>query len=630
MGAEMTKINPSDEVQTNQFKAETQKLLNILIHSLYTDQEVFLRELISNASDALTRLNFEMLTKRDVLDPEADLAIWIKCDEEKNTITIRDSGIGLNAEEASANLGTIAHSGVRAFLDAAEHEKDNISELIGQFGVGFYSAFMVAESIQVQSRSYRPEENAILWTSSGMETYTIEPGEKPDRGTEISIQLKEEAADFCKEYRLREIIRKHSDYIPFPIYIGESQEQINQQTALWRQQPRDIEDNQYKEFYRQLTLDVEEPITQLHLAIDAPVQFYATLFVPSSPERNAFSLRKQDGLKLYARKVLIQEYCQDLLPGYFRFFQGVVDSEDLPLNVSRESVQSSQLMSQLKKLITSKIIDHLEKFSIDNPETYFRFWETYGQFIKEGIATGMENAEALYPLLRFHSTSDIKDWLSLDGYVESMIDGQDKIYFIMGDDAGSIMNSPHLEIFKNQGINTLLLTESMDPFMLIRLNKYKEYALVNVSRAEPELDSSQETKDNDLDDAADVEAISNDLVTRFRKQLGEKVADVRASRRLVESPARLVDQDDAIPQELQKAYHLFDKEFETPQKILEVNLQHPLLMELGKTEEAHPISGLIIDQIYEDALLIEGLHPDPASMIQRIQQLMEAAITTNQ
>ena len=621
----MTQQNLSDNIHTNQFKAETQRLLEILIHSLYTDREVFLRELISNASDALTRFNFENLTNHDIVDPESELAIWITCDEENNIITVRDSGIGLNSEEAAANLGTIAHSGVRAFLEAVEEEGSNISELIGQFGVGFYSAFMVADNIKVLSRSFRPEENAILWASSGMETYTIEPGEKTDRGTEIIIQLKEDATDFCKEFRLQEIVRKHSDYIPFPIYIGENQEQVNQQTALWRQQPRDVEDGQYKDFYRQLTLDIEEPITQIHLAIDAPVQFYATLFIPTSPERNVFSLRKQDGLKLYARKVLIQEYCQDLLPGFFRFIQGVVDSEDLPLNVSRESVQSNPLILKLRKLITSKIIDHLDKLSKDDPEIYSRFWETYGNFIKEGIATGMENADSLYPLLRFHSSASPNDWLSLDAYIETMKDDQEYIYFILGDDVGSIINSPHLEIFNKQGLNTLLLTDPMDPFMLIRLNKYKEHELANVSKTEPETGSSQESEDNNTEEETD--SLTNDLITRFKEQLGDKVADVRATRRLVESPARLVDQDDAIPQELQKAYHLFDKEFIVPQKILEINLHHPLLVELRKAGEQHTVSNLVIEQIFEDALLIEGLHPDPANMIQRIQQLMEAAIT---
>jgi molecular chaperone HtpG len=628
MGEEMTQKDPSDNTHTNQFKAETQRLLEILIHSLYTDREVFLRELISNASDALTRLNFETLTNRDVVDPETELAIWINYDEENNTISVRDSGIGLNSVEAATNLGTIAHSGVRSFLEAVEEESANISELIGQFGVGFYSAFMVAENIQVLSRSYRPEDNAIAWSSSGMETYTIEPGEKTNRGTEIIIKLKDDAVDFCKEFRLRDIIKKHSDYIPFPIYIGENQEQVNQQTALWRQQPRDVEDSQYKDFYRQLTLDIEEPLAHIHLAIDAPVQFYATLFIPTSPERNAFSLRKQDGLKLYARKVLIQEYNQDLLPGFFRFIQGVVDSEDLPLNVSRESIQSNQLIAQLRKLITSKIIEFLKKLSKDDPDMYSQFWETYGHFVKEGIATGMENAESLYPLLRFHSTADQNNWLSLDEYIEAMKEDQNKIYFILGDDAGSIINSPHLEIFKNQGLNTLLLTDPMDPFMLIRLNKYEDFELANVSSAEPETGASQETEEKHPEEETD--DLTNNLIERFKENLGDKVADVRTTTRLVESPARLVDQDDAIPQELQKAYHLFDKEFEAPQKILEINLQHPLLVELRKAGDETMVNNLIIEQIFEDALLIEGLHPDPAKMIQRIQQLMEAAITKDQ
>jgi len=347
-------MSSNDPVQMNQpvaFKAETRQLLNILIHSLYTEREVFLRELISNASDALTRINYEMLTQHDVLDPAAELGIWISSDPEKRTLTIRDTGIGMTADEMVENLGTIAHSGARAFLDAAEHStgETKLSDIIGQFGVGFYSAFMVADSIRVISRSFRPDAEGIVWTSTGNDTYTLEAAEKAERGTEIVIQLKEDAAEFAQEYRLRQIVKKHSDYIPFPIYLGEKNEQANQQSALWRQQPRQVDAKAHEEFYKQMTLDSNPPLAYAHMATDAPVQMYAVLYIPSNPERNIFALRKQDGLKLYARKILILEYCNDLLPEYFRFVQGVVDSEDLPLNVSRESVQSNRVMSQLKK-----------------------------------------------------------------------------------------------------------------------------------------------------------------------------------------------------------------------------------------------------------------------------------------
>ena len=319
------------------FKAETRQLLDILIHSLYTEREIFLRELISNASDALTRVNYEMLTNRDVLDPDVELAIHISADVNNHTLTISDTGIGMTADELRDNLGTIAHSGARAFASAMQQGAKSISDIIGQFGVGFYSAFMVAKSIRVTSRSYMPGAQAAAWICTGEDTYTIESADKPSRGTTIILELKDDASEFEQEHRLQEIIRKHSAFISFPIYLGEETEQINRQCALWRQPPRQVEKKDYVDFYQQLTLDFNPPLTYTHLSVDAPVQMYAILFVPDNPERGIFSLRKDDGLKLFSRKILIQEYCKDLLPNYFRFIQGVVDTEDLPLNVSRES-----------------------------------------------------------------------------------------------------------------------------------------------------------------------------------------------------------------------------------------------------------------------------------------------------
>jgi molecular chaperone HtpG len=610
------------------FKAETRQLLNILIHSLYTEREVFLRELISNASDALTRINYEMLTQHDVLDPAAELAIWISSDSEKRTLTIRDTGIGMTADEMVENLGTIAHSGARAFLDAAEHSngETKLSDIIGQFGVGFYSAFMVADSIRVISRSFRPEAEGIVWTSTGNDTYTLEAAEKAERGTEIVIQLKEDAAEFAQEYRLRQIVKKHSDYIPFPIYLGEKNEQANQQSALWRQQPRQVDAKAHEEFYKQMTLDPEPPLTYAHMATDAPVQMYAVLYVPSSPERNIFALRKQDGLKLYARKILIQEYCNDLLPEYFRFVQGVVDSEDLPLNVSRESVQSNRVMAQLKKLVTNKVVDTLKTLGKDKPEEYEKFWKAYGRAVKEGLASDADQSDALVPLVRFHTVKQPQKWLSLEDYVLGMKEGQKKIYYILGDDERSVLHSPHLEAFRHQEFDVLVMTDPLDPFMLLRLHKFQEFELSNVASEAPVKPDQAEDAAKTEDEKKLDEAAVQTVIDLFKAQLGERISEVRTTDRLVESPARLTDPEGTLNPELQRVYRLLNKEYEVPQKVLELNPKHAIIQRLAGLAPESPVKEMIIEQVYENALLIEGLHPDPASMIERIQKLMEKAL----
>lgn len=624
-------MSSNEPVQMNQpvaFKAETRQLLNILIHSLYTEREVFLRELISNASDALTRINYEMLTQHDVLDPAAELGIWISSDTEKRTLTIRDTGIGMTADEMVENLGTIAHSGARAFLDAAEHSngETKLSDIIGQFGVGFYSAFMVADSIRVISRSFRPEAEGIVWASTGNDTYTLEAAEKAERGTEIVIQLKEDAAEFAQEYRLRQIVKKHSDYIPFPIYLGEKNEQANQQSALWRQQPRQVDAKAHEEFYKQMTLDPEPPLTYAHMATDAPVQMYAVLYVPSNPERNIFALRKQDGLKLYARKILIQEYCSDLLPEYLRFVQGVVDSEDLPLNVSRESVQSNRVMMQLKKLVTSKVVDTLKTLGKDKPEDYEKFWKAYGRAVKEGLASDAEQSDALVPLVRFHSVKQPQKWLSLEDYVLGMKEGQKKIYYILGDDERSVLHSPHLEAFRHQEFDVLVMTDPLDPFMLLRLHQFQDFELTNVASEAPVKPEQAEDDAQTEDEKKLDEAEAKTVIDMFKAQLGDRISEVRTTDRLVESPARLTDPEGTLNPELQRVYRLLNKEYEVPQKVLELNPKHAIIQRLAALDPESPVKALIIEQVYENALLIEGLHPDPASMIERIQKLMEKAL----
>ena len=410
--SEFVQSNPAAPANPIPFKAETRQLLEILIHSLYTNREIFLRELISNASDALVRLDFEMLTRRDILDPDAELAIRIIPNKEENTLVIEDTGIGMNRQELEENLGTIAKSGAKAFMSAAQELARNLTDIIGQFGVGFYSAFMVAEWIRVELRSYLPEAEAFAWQSTGSDTFTVEPIEKTNRGSRVIIKLKEDAQEFLDVGRIREIIRKHSDFIAYPIYVGDEKEQANRQTALWRQQPRQVQEKEYFEFYKQFTLDFEDPLTYAHMAVDAPVQMYALLFIPKSGERSMFSPRSEDGLKLYSRKILIQEYCKDLLPPYFRFIPGVVDSEDLPLNVSRESVQSNKVMAQLKKLVTGKAIEIIGKLAQEKPDQYATFWEAHGSNIKEGIATDVVEGENLKPFLRFHTNLEAEKWSS--------------------------------------------------------------------------------------------------------------------------------------------------------------------------------------------------------------------------
>jgi molecular chaperone HtpG len=624
--SDTSKDSSQGEIQSIPFKAETRQLLDILIHSLYTDREIFLRELISNASDALTQIDFLLLTNRNVNSPEAELSIRIAPDPKENTITISDTGVGMTSDELVENLGTIAHSGARAFVEAAKKSGKDLANMIGQFGVGFYSAFMVADWIKVVSRSYKPDAQAAVWYSTGNDTFTVEQAERAERGTSVIVKLKSEASEFLQESRLKEIIRKHSDFIPFPIYIGEEKEQINRQTTLWRQNPRQVEEKEYHEFYKQLTLDFEPPLIYTHMVVDAPAQMYAILYVPSKFERALFSLRREDGLKLYARKVLIQEYCKDLQPEYFRFVQGVVDSEDLPLNVSRESIQSNKVMLQLKKLITSKVIDTLKKLSEEKPEAYEKFWNEFGRYVKEGVAIEQSEPEVLYPLLRFHTTQHTDQWCSLDDYVKRMKPDQKEIYFIMGDDERSVVYSPHLDIVRQKEIEVLMLTDPVDAFMLIRLNKYQDYQLVNIARADLSMPEEDKKKQLDEGGATTPEPDLTVLVDRFKKQLGERVSDVRITNRLSESPSRLVDPQGAPAQELQRVYRLLKEDFQAPKKVLELNPRHTILVRLSSLPADDPLVALIIEQVYEDALLIEGLHPDPVGMIPRIQKLMEAAL----
>ena len=610
-----------DEAQSFRFKAETKQLLNILIHSLYKDREVFLRELLSNASDALNRLRFEMVTNQDVLDPAAELAIRITVDKDARMLTIQDTGIGMTKEEIIENLGTIAQSGARKFLEAAKEKSADLTQVIGQFGVGFYSVFMVAEWVRVTSRSYRPRAKAVSWYATGEDDFQISAAEMNKRGTKVEIKLKEDAAEFADEYRIKNIIHKHSEYIGFPIYVGEDKQPVNKQASIWRMSKQSVTEEQYKDFYKQLTLDFEDPLLHTHIVTDAPVQLYALLYIPGKSDRGIFSVRKEDGIKLYSRNILIDEYNKDLLPEHLRFVQGVADSEDLPLNVSRETIQSTTLMARLKKVVTGQIMKELETLAKNNVEKYQTFWKEFGVYLKQGVATNPTDTEAITPLLRFKTNLHPETWSSLDEYVERMQPEQKLIYFIVGEDPKSILRSPHLDYFQSQGTEVLLLTEPMDSFMLMGLHKYKDYELKSVAQAE----ITEKPKETEGEEPI-AEADFNKLIERFKQVLGERVTDVRASNRLSQSVARLADADGAPNPELQRVYKYLGKEYEAPKKVLELNPSHAILKKMLDMDSTSELQTLIIEQIYDSALLVEGLHPDPSSMAPRMQQIIEAAL----
>ena len=613
-----------------EFKAEIQQLLNILVHSLYTEREIFLRELLSNASDALNRIQFEMLTNRDVLDPDAELAIHIQADQEAGTLTISDTGIGMTREEITEDLGTIAHSGAAAFLKQLETEQRPSVELIGQFGVGFYSVFMVAEQVRVVSRSYQPGAEAIEWISEGGTSYHLGPAEKAGRGTRIEIKLKEDAAEFAAAWRLEQIIRKHSDYVAFPIYVGDSEQAVNQQTALWRQSPREVTEEQYEEFYRHLTLDLEQPLLHTHLVTDAPVNLRSLLYIPAHRERGFLSPRTDHGLKLYVHNVMIQEYNKDLLPAYLRFVEGVVESEDLPLNISREVVQSSPAARRIQKALVRKLFRELEALSESEPESYASFWNEFGPFIKEGVAAPPAadpvEKEDLLPLLRFHSSRSGSDLISLSEYAERMGEDQGAIYYVLGDDLKSVAQSPHLDYFKARDVEVLYMVDPIDSFLSMAMPEYEGKPFKTVDSAELELPQDQDTEEQASDVLPDPDF--NRLVGRFVKVLGERVMEVRESKALRDSPCRLVSPEGAPERDMSRVYRMLGQEFEMPKRILEINRGHPIMVNLAHMVSETPDVEVIdasIDQLFDNLLLVEGLHPNPTGMIPRIQQLIEAA-----
>lgn len=601
------------------FKAEVKQLLHILAHALYSDREIFLRELLSNASDAIHRLQFEMLTNRDVLDAEAEPAISVTGDEAAKTITIEDNGIGMTAEEMSEHLGTIAQSSARALVEQLEAgQRGNI---IGQFGVGFYSAFVVADEVTVISRSHRPEAQAAQWQSRGDDTFTVGPAERANRGTTIILKLKEDAAEFATTWRLRQIIKRHSDFVPFPIRIGE--EIVNQQTALWRQPAREVTEEQYHEFYRQLTYDFEPPLLSVHLSTDAPVDLHTILYIPSRRERGLMARQIEGTIRLYSRKILIQEEAKDLLPGHFRFVEGVVDSEDLPLNVARETVQSNPMLQRIKTTLTGRLTRSLNELAEKEPEKYARVWQEFGVFFKEGIAADPAARTDLLPLLRFQTSTADEALVSLAEYKGRMAEGQSEIYYVLAGDVASARQSPHLDPLRERNLEVLLLGEVIDGYMLNGLREFEGHKLRNIDDPDLELPGASAAPEPLVDESAFV-----GLIDHFKSVLGERISGVRASNLLRSSPARLVAAEKTPNREMERIQRMLNQEYQATPRLVELNRGHRLIGDLARLIQQQPDDPLIpalIEQIYDSALLLEGLHPNPATMVSRIQTLMEAA-----
>ena len=616
------------------FQAETQQLLNILIHSLYTEKEIFLRELISNASDALNRLQFEMLTNDAVLDAQAELEIHIEVDEAANTLTISDTGIGMNREEIVAGLGTIAKSGAKAFIDAMQEKPESAADIIGQFGVGFYSAFMVAKQVDVVSRSYRPEDAAVKWSATGGANYSLEAAEKDVRGTSVTLHLKDDEQEFTREFRLKDIIRRHSDYVAFPIRVGDDEEPTNKQQAIWRRSPAEVEDEEYDSFYKMLTMDFAGARHHIHMRADVPMQFYALLYLPGSAEQNMFTPRTEPGLKLYARKVLIEEYNRELLPEYLSFVQGVVDSEDLPLSVSRESIQATRVMASLKKTVTRRVLSELKRMARNDRDKYLNFFREFGAYLKQGLVIESDDRGDLEPLLFFQTTHDDDpgQYYSLDEVVERLSENQDDIYYIIADDYGSGMRSPHLDAFRQRGIEVLYFTHPVDAMLPMGLTEFKGHKLVSVDSADLDLGQVGQVDEEAEMPEAPLESDSfAALQARVKARLGERVSDVRKSKTLVGSPARLVSEDDSGSRYMYRINRLLDKDYELPVKALELNPRHPLMHNLNGLIHNEAGGGdadlidAVVEQVFETALLQDGIHPDPSSMAARLTLLMQAA-----
>ena len=619
--------------ETLGFQAEVKQLLQLMIHSLYSNKEIFLRELISNASDAADKLRFEALADNALYEGDSELKIRVSFDKQARTITIADNGIGMSRQEVIDNIGTIAKSGTREFFQSLTGDQARDAQLIGQFGVGFYSSFIVADKVTLTTRRAGSNE-AVRWESAGEGDYTLEDAEKPNRGTEIVLHLREGEDEFLSDWKLKSVIRKYSDHITLPIVMKKTEwkdgeevptdedETVNKASALWARPKNDISDEEYQEFYKHVSHDFEPSLAWSHNRVEGKQEYISLLYIPSRAPFDLYDRERRHGIKLYVRRVFIMDDAEKLMPQYLRFVRGVIDSADLPLNVSREILQHSREIDGIKAGSVKKVLGLLEDMADNEPEKYAGFWQEFGRVLKEGPGEDFANREKIAGLLRFASThSDSEEQnVSLKAYIERMKDGQDKIYYITADSFAAAKHSPHLEIFRKKGIEVLLLSDRVDEWLLSSLTEFDGKALQSVAKGD--LDLGKLEDEAEKAEQKKVEDEFKPLVERIQAALGESVKEVRVTHRLTDSPACLVSGENDMSGNLERLLKAAGQQTQGSKPVLEINPQHALVQRLDAETDEHNFadwSSLLFDQ----ALLAEGGQlEDPASFVKRMNKLL--------
>jgi molecular chaperone HtpG len=627
--------------ETLGFQAEVKQLLQLMIHSLYSNKEIFLRELISNASDAADKLRFEAINHADWYESDPELKIQISFNKEARTVTIADNGIGMSRDEVIANLGTIARSGTKEFFSKLSGDDQKDAALIGQFGVGFYSAFIVADNIVVQTRrAGLPASEGVRWESQGAGEFTIETINRPERGTSITLHLREEEDDLLSSWKLKSIIRKYSDHISLSIQMQKEEwdegkkeqvqkdefENINQATALWARPKSELTEEQYKEFYKHISHDFQDPLTYSHNRVEGRSEFTQLLFIPKKAGFDLWDRNKRNGIKLYVKRVFIMDDAEQLMPTYLRFVSGVIDSADLPLNVSREILQESRDVKAIRESSTKRVLGMLEDLAnsedASKKQQYAEFWQEFGQVLKEGIGEDSGNQERIAKLARFASThsDSAEQTVSLADYVSRMKEGQDKIYYVTGDSYTAAKNSPHLEIFRKKGVEVLLLSDRVDEWMLSFFPEFEGKSLVSVAKGG--LDLGALADEAEKKEQKETEEQYKDLIERMKKTLDSKVKDVRITFRLTDSPACLVADEHELSGNLLRMLKAAGQQAPDTKPILEINPQHPLVLKLKYEDKQFDDWATIL---FDQALLAEGGQlQDPAAFVKRINQMLLA------
>lgn len=626
------------QTETKVFQAEVKQLLQLMIHSLYSNKEIFLRELVSNASDACDKLRYEALTTPSLFENDPELGIRILLDAEAKTITIADNGIGMTKDEAISHLGTIAKSGTKEFFSALTGDAQKDANLIGQFGVGFYSSFIVADQVTVRSRKAgEPSSHGVEWVSTGEGEYTVKEIDHPNRGTEVTLHLRPEQEDLLNGWKLREVLRKYSDHIALPIRMAQEKwneetktmvptgedETVNQANALWARPKNEVTDDEYKAFYQHVAHDYQEPLTWVHAKVEGRQEYTQLLYIPSQAPFDLWDRSARHGIKLYVKRVFIMDDAEQLMPTYMRFVRGVVDVADLPLNVSREILQESKDIEQIRSGCTKKVLALLEELAGTNADKYTIFWNQFGQLLKEGVGEDQTNQSRIAKLLRFATTnSDSPEQsVSLDEYVSRMKPSQDKIYYVTAETFQGAKNSPHLEIFRKKGIEVLLLSDRVDEWLVSHLREFEGKNLQSVAKGGLDLGELEDASEKQARTQAETSA--KDLIERLKKSLESKLKDVRVTHRLTDSPACLVADEHDPGANLQRMLKMMGQNAPEIKPILEINPQHPMLkkMELLPNEGGHFDDFASV--LFDEALLAEGGQiEDPASFVRKINRIM--------